>query len=158
MKTLVIYYSLGGSCSFIAEEIHKVLGADTLRLELQDDKKREGFAKFFWGGRMILAAAKPPLKPYTVTPDPYDLIIIGTPVWAGSPAPAFRTFFSDVKITNKKVAFFCCCGGGKGKTFDKLKAFLPGNTFAGEIEFIAPTRGNPREAADKLKAWLDAMA
>ncbi|MDR1949162.1 MAG: NAD(P)H-dependent oxidoreductase [Spirochaetaceae bacterium] len=154
MKILVVYYSLEGNCGFIAEEIKKILGADLLRLETVDEKRRAGLAKYVWGGRQVFTKAKPPLKPYAADIDAYDLIIIGAPVWAGSPAPALNSFLAQTRIANKKLALFCCCGGGKGAFFDKLKAALPGNTFAGEIAFTNPGKEDPQKAREQLKGWL----
>jgi flavodoxin len=153
MKTLIVYYSLDGNCGLIADILKSELNADVLKLETLDEKKRKGLARYFWGGRQVFTHAKPSLKPYSVSPDSYDLIIIGGPVWAGSPAPALNTFLEKTKITGKKTASFLCHAGGKGKAPEKLKAGLPGNTFAGEIDFINPLKGNREEIAARLREW-----
>jgi flavodoxin len=154
MKTLVIYYSYEGDCTLIAEYIKETVRADILELETEDEKKRTGLTKYIWGGRQVITHALPKLKPYTVNPDSYDLIIIGSPVWAGSPTPALNSFLAETRISGKKLALFCCHAGGKGKFFDKLKAALPGNTIAGEIDFINPARGNREGMVKKLEEWL----
>lgn len=155
MKTLVVYYSFDGNCEFIAGEIGKILGADLLRLETVDEKKRTGLAKFVWGGRQVFTHHKPPLKPYEVTVEAYDLIIIGAPVWAGSPAPALNSFLARTRIVNKRLALFCCCAGSQGTFFDTVKATLPGNTFIGEIGFISPAK-DPQKARERIAGWLEA--
>jgi flavodoxin len=155
MKTAVIYYSLDGSCALIAERIKTILGADLIRLQTADEKKRTGLVKYIWGGRQVMTGARPQLKPYRIDLNGYDLIILGTPVWAGSPAPALNTFLEEAKITGKRLALFCCHAGGKGRALDKLKAALPGNTIAGTIDFVSPGK-NPK-AAETLEPWLQTL-
>jgi flavodoxin len=53
---------------------------------------------------------KPVLYSFDKNPNDYDLIFIGTPVWAFSYAPAFNSFFDKIKIINKKIALFSCSG------------------------------------------------
>ena len=56
---------------------------------------------------------------YKKDPKKYDLIIIGTPVWAWTTTPAIRTYLTQNKP--KKVAFFCTSGGSKGKVFEDME-------------------------------------
>jgi flavodoxin len=153
VKILIVYYSLDGNSGLIADILKSEMNADVLRLETLDEKKRKGLARYFWGGRQVFTHANPPLKPYSVDPGAYDLIIIGGPVWAGSPAPALNTFIGETKITGRKIAIFLCHGGGKGNAPEKLKASLPGNTFAGVIDFSNPLKGNREEIAARLREW-----
>ncbi|MDR2370052.1 MAG: flavodoxin, partial [Treponema sp.] len=134
------------------------LGADLLELKLAEEKKRRGFAKYVWGGRQVFSRVKPALKPYTVKPEEYDLIITGGPVWAGSPAPALLAFLSETNITGKKAAVFCCHGGGKGKAVPKLKALLAGNTIIGEIDFKNPLKRGAETWASKAADWAKRLA
>jgi flavodoxin len=157
MKTLVIYYSYEGSCALIAKHIRGALQADMLELKTEDEKKRTGLVKYIWGGRQVITKKRPKLKPYVIDPDQYDLIIIGCPVWAGSPAPALNSFLGETKIRGKKLALFCCHAGGKGRFFDKLRAALSGNTIVGEIDFIKPARQDWDGAAKRLDAWLQGL-
>lgn len=53
MKTLIIYYSLEGSCRFTAERIAEALGADLLELKPLRSIKGERASKYFWGGRKV---------------------------------------------------------------------------------------------------------
>ncbi|WP_010257294.1 flavodoxin family protein [Treponema primitia] len=154
MKTLVVYYSYEGNSALVADQIKTALGAEILELKTEDDTKRTGFAKYLWGGKQVITHKTPKLKPYTVTIEDYDLIILGAPVWAGSPAPALQSFLGETKISGKKLALFCCHAGGKGKSLDKLKTLLPGNTIVGEIDFVNPA-GQDRAALTKqIAEWV----
>jgi len=157
MKTAVIYYSLEGSCALVAKIIKDALNADIFEIKTIDKKKRTGFAKFFWGGFQVIARKKPELEPLSIDINAYDLIILGTPVWAGSPTPPMFSFLSKTEITGKKIALFCCCGGGKGSVFDKLRRQLPGNTIVGEIEFINVAREESALLKQKIDEWVKTL-
>jgi len=157
MKTAVIYYSYGGSGALISDILKAELNADVFRIETLDSKIRKGFSLFFWGGGQVFMGKKPPLKPLSVDIGAYDLVIIGTPVWAASPAPAVASFLSKNSITGKKIALFCCHGGGKGKALDKLKALLNGNTFIGEIDFIYPAKTDSAALKQKITEWVKTL-
>lgn len=83
----------------------------------------------------------------------YDLLFIGTPVWAFRPVPAMSSFLESVSLTGKKMALFCCSGGVMGKTFDIMKGFLAGNTFLSAMHFVEPKRIRPKAAEDKACEW-----
>ena len=158
MRIGVIYFSYEGNCRLIAEQINAVVQGDVLALQLEEHKPRKGLAKYVWGGRQVVLNQRPALKPYTFDSTAYDLIIIGTPVWAGSPAPALDAFLEQTRIAGKKLALFCCCAGGKGKVFDKLKKRLPGNTFVGEIAFINPLKQDTEALVSKIRLWIEEIA
>jgi flavodoxin len=157
MKTLVVYYSYEGNCAVVAEELKKATGADVLELKTVDEKVRTGFAKYAWGGMQVMTHARPKLKPYTAAIADYDRIIIGGPVWAGSPAPALQSFIARTKTEGKKLGLFLCHAGGMGKAMDKLKALLPGNTIAGEIDFVNPAKLEKAEVAKRIAEWVEKL-
>jgi flavodoxin len=153
MKTVVIYYSCSGNTALMAEMIKTALKADVYEIKTEDQRKRKGFALFFWGGSQVFRNIKPALQPLPVDCGVYDLIILGTPTWAGSPAPALVSFIDKTKITGKKLAFFCSHGGGPGKTFKKLKALLQGNDFIGELDVKIPAVMDGDALKQKVEEW-----
>ncbi|MDR1324566.1 MAG: flavodoxin [Treponema sp.] len=154
MKAIVVYYSLDGNSHVIAERIKSTLGADTLKLELVESMPKQGFMKMFQGGKQALFGTMPALKPYRLDLDQYELLILGGPVWAGSPAPALMSFLQQTKFSGKKAALFCCHAGGKGMTFSKLRDALKDNTILGEIDFPNAGKQDTQELNAKLDAWL----
>ena len=154
MKTAVVFYSFDGNCAFIAEQIKNRLDVDVIQLQTKDEKRRGGFAKYFWGGSQVFMHKKPALKPYSFDPAAYGLIIIGAPVWAASPAPPLATFALEAKISGKKLALFLCHAGGRGKAMDKFKTMLTGNTIAAEADFINPLTGNREVVSRQIEEWL----
>ena len=152
MKILVIYYSFEGNTRFIAETIANSINADILELKAKEEIKANDFMKYVLGGRQVVMQMKPELLSFNENPENYDLIFIGTPVWAWTFAPAVRTLLSTLKLHNKKIALFCCHGGQPGKTFDKLKAFLNGNKILGEIDFMEPLN-NKEYNSNNAREW-----
>jgi flavodoxin len=153
MKTLIVYYSYDGNCAMVAGRLAAALGAETLRLETEDGRRRAGLAKYVWGGKMVVSHTHPALKPYAVKPEDYDLVVVGFPVWAGSPAPPILSFLSETKLAGKRTALFCCHGGGKGRALQKAGALLEGSTLAGEADFVNPSRGDPEKTAARIDEW-----
>jgi len=156
MKTAVVFYSLDGNCAFVADEIKKLLNADLVRLHTADEKKRGKIGKFFWSFGLMFSKKPPPLKPYSFDPSAYDLIIIGAPVWGGSPASPLRSFISDVKITGKKTAFYACHAGGMGEVFDKLKAGFAGNEIVSTTDFNNAVK-NAEKAKRQIADWVKGL-
>ncbi|HAX98170.1 MAG TPA: flavodoxin [Candidatus Atribacteria bacterium] len=157
IKTLVCYYTLEGNSRHIAKAIQQKLDADILELRIKSPYKYKGFLKYFIGGMQVILRSRPPLLPLGKDFRDYQLIIFGTPVWAGSYAPAFRTLFSSIELKKKKIAFFACCGGKAGKTFSNFKKVLKGNQFLGEIEFQEPLKNDPNGAKEKAQLWAQEM-
>ena len=134
-KKLVVYYSNGGNTKFIADNIAGSVGADVVELKPKKDIPK-GFLGMVIGGFQAKFRAKPALLSYDKDPENYDIIYIGTPIWAGTFAPALNTFFKNERLVNKRIAFFCCYSGNEGTSIEDVKEALYQNIFLGEIGFI----------------------
>ena len=154
MKSLIVYYSLGGNTKLIAEEIAREIDCDVIQLKLQKELPSKGFMKYVWGGKQVVFNEKPALEPFNIDVDNYDLIIMGTPVWAGKFASAFNTFFSEVSLKNKNIVLFCCYAGAEGKTFDSFKRKLEGNKVLGQMGFRDPLKKDREENIKKAREWI----
>jgi len=152
MRILVVYYSLTGNIKLLAEAIAAELGADLQELRPLKDQRPGGIGKYFWGGGQVIMKELPELYPLEKNPVDYDLVIIGTPVWAWTFAPTLRAFFAQTKLVGKKVALFCSSGGSSGKTLADMRAALPSNEFVGEIEFVEPIRKSAESVA-RVREW-----
>lgn len=107
MNLLIIYYSREGSTAQIARGLAQATGG-TLR-ELVDSRKMANGGMF----RALLATLFN-LGTTLVNPDytvePYDALVIMTPVWIGKPTPAVTTFIGNAALKGKKV-FIVAVGG-----------------------------------------------
>ncbi|MFA5104703.1 MAG: flavodoxin [Candidatus Margulisiibacteriota bacterium] len=151
-KTLVVFYSFEGNTRLLAEAIAGEIKADILELKVKDDIKSKGFMKYFWGGKQVFQKKSPELIPFDNDPNDYELIFIGTPVWAFTYAPAIRTLFTKIKLKDKKIALFCCHEGGPAKTLENMKKELEGNDIISENDFINVLK-NPQQNSLNAKLW-----
>lgn len=152
MKVLVVYYSMDGNTEYIAKRVAKTSGGELLRLELEKEAPSKGIRKFLWGGRQAMMGAKPPLKELAKDPNDYDVIFIGTPVWAWTVSPPVNSFFDGRDLSGKKVAFFATCDGNEGSTFEKMRMANKGGEVLGHESFEKVLKETPeRKAADAVK-------
>lgn len=157
MKILVVYYSFEGNTQLIGNTIASTVGADTLVLRPANEIKTKGFMKYVWGGTQVVMGKSPKLEPYKVNPQDYDVIFIGTPVWAWTYAPPLNTFLKESCILRKKIALFSCHGGQNGKTFEKMKEALARNEFIGQHDFFEPLLKDTDKNIEKAKNWSKEM-
>lgn len=155
MRVLTIFYSLEGNTRFIANSINEELKGDIKEIRPKKEIPNKGFKKFLWGGKQVMFSEKPEIEDISIDLNKYDLIVLGTPIWASNFAPVFNTFFQSYDIKDKKIALFCCHGGGKeGKAFIKFKERLNGNIFLGEAAFEDPLKKDSSNNAFKAKQWI----
>jgi len=153
VKKIVVYYSLEGNTKFIAEAIAETVDADVLQLRPKDELKPRGIMRILRGVAQVIAKKKPELHPFDKKCEEYDLLFIGTPVWAGGYAAPLATFFSTVNLTGKKVALFCTYGRNEGNALKNMGKVLEGNDILGEIGFKMPLKYDKDAAADEVKSW-----
>lgn len=158
MKNLVVYYSLEGNTKLIAETIRKEINADMLELRPEKQYPNKGFKKYFWGGKSVVFKEQPKLLNKWIDISIYDRVFIGTPVWAGTYAAPFNTFFNQHKLKNKEVALFACHGGGGAdKCLNNFKKELINNKIIGQIEFIDPLKKNKDENIQQAINWIKSL-
>ena len=122
MKILIAYYSRSGNTRAAAEKIRSFLGELSVSLwEIPEEGSRRGARGLI---RSCLEGIRK--KTSTIMPPPFrvrdfDLVVLGTPVWANSPASAVRAFCQAESGEFRKVAFLGTHGGGgTAKTFAQL--------------------------------------
>ena len=156
MKNLVIFYSLEGNTKFIAESISRKINADILELKPNKKYHNSGFKKYFWGGKSVIFKEKPEISSYDININNYDNVFIGTPIWVGTYAPPYNTFFDIEKINNKNIYLFACHGGGSAEKFyENVKQAIPNNNFKGQIDFNEPLKNNQEEVLNQIDTWLN---
>ncbi|MGA1873745.1 MAG: flavodoxin family protein [Thermoplasmatota archaeon] len=157
MKKLVVFYSLEGNTRLLAEDIAISIGADIMEIKTEKDMNSKGFFKFLIGGWQAIRGVKPPLKPMHKNPEEYEVIFIGTPIWAGRQSPAVKTFIEDHLPMGKKVAFFCTCNGNSGSALQNMRSISPESEFLGEKEFIAAPKEKRGETVASAMKWARSL-
>jgi flavodoxin len=158
-KAIVVYFSLEGNSKYVADIIVKYLEADTLRLITEKDYPKGNVSKYFWGGKSVVFGEKPKLVSYSFNADEYNLIIIGTPVWAGSFAPPIKTFLGENDLKNKKIALYACNSGGDAdKCFNKLKKEIPDCEVIATLALADPKVKQLEENSKMIKEFCNRIS
>ena len=109
MKKLVVFYSLSDNTDIAAKTIAKELKADLCRVE--EINKRNRFLAYLTGSFAAMRDKCSEIKPVASNVHDYDLIFLGSPIWASKPVPAINTFIGNTDFKNKKVIAFFTMGG-----------------------------------------------
>lgn len=155
MKKLVVYYSFEGDSKLIGDAIAEEIGADVLELKLVKEVTKKDYMKKYLGEKQVLMKTKPLLQPYNITPHDYDLIIIGTPIWSGTFAPAIRTFFTQEKFSDKMIGLYYCFTVKAGLISKHLRKELKHNVILDEIGFKDPLVTNADRGVERAKKWAN---
>lgn len=123
MRALVVFYSRSGNTRLVAHRLAQLLGCDVD--EIQTRTLRSGVFGYLRCLAEALAKHPAAILPSRVRPDDYDLVIVGTPVWASSSSSPVRAYLKAHRDQIHKVALFCTLGGaGEGKAFREMERTL----------------------------------
>jgi flavodoxin len=113
-QVLVVFHSSSGNTRKIAEAIAEALPADIEQIREVNprpvDIQGKEFGDFLNMGRVVLAAIAgraTPIEEAQHDPADYGLIVVGTPVYAGSVPGPVRAYIKRYRADFKEVAFFC---------------------------------------------------
>jgi len=152
MKALVVFYSRTGNTKSVAEMIAGELKADVA--ELVDKRGRGGLLGFLKAGRDAVKERITELEPLGHHPGDYDLIFLGSPVWASNPAPAVRTFVQSHDLSGKKVALFCTMNARGGEeACAALKELIRGAEVVGHLAVAMKKKAQDQLAAEVIQ-WV----
>lgn len=117
--TLIVYYSRTGATRTIARLLAERLGCDTE--ELIDTKNRAGLRGWVTCLLDGLLARETTLAPCQRDPGAYDLVIIGTPIWALNVSAPVRTYLEAQHTRLRDVAFFVTHNGiARARVFERM--------------------------------------
>ena len=127
MRVLIVYYSRTGVTKKACETIASAMEAVDASVELQveqivDRTDRSGVLGYARGGKDAMLKKATEIEPVEADVASFDLVVIGTPVWAFTCAPAMRTFCEQFAADLDSVAFVATMGGsGDEGAFDALE-------------------------------------
>jgi flavodoxin len=154
MNTLLVYYSRTGTTRKVGEHIAKLLDSEIE--EIVDLTNRNGPIGYLAGGRDATLGKITSIRALEKKPSKYGMIIIGSPVWAWTMAPAIRSFVHQNKpfLKGKKFAFFCTMGGsGDKQLFEHLEALLEEKPIA-TLSLLTKEIAKD-EYAEKIKEFVE---
>jgi len=125
MKVLMVYYSRTGVTKKTTEKIAELLREKAVEVEvveIVEAKKRTGVLGCLRTGKDAMRRHAAPIEPVKADPAAFDLVAIGTPVWAWSVSAPVRTFCQERGKDAQKLAFYCTMGGtGDKGTFEAMQ-------------------------------------
>jgi flavodoxin len=157
MKTCIIYHSYSGITRGVAEKVRKAWGGDLV--EVQPKEHYSKLTAYTLGCLRARKEDRDPIIPEKIDVSSFDLIVIGTPVWAWKATPAINAAIAALEgCEGKSAVIFATCGSQSGDTLPILRKALEskGVKVAGEIAFTRKEIGDDQKI-DELIA-LDTAA
>lgn len=143
-KVLVVFHSSSGNTKKVAEAIAEALSADVEQIREVNprpvDIKGKGLGNFFNVGRVVFGAITGRTTPIEESEHDladYDLVLIGTPVYANSLPMPVRAYIVRHRPKFKDVAFFCT-GEAPNKRIFQLMEKACGKSPRAVRDFRAP--------------------
>lgn len=123
MSILVAYYSRTNVTKKVAEAIASQLDADIE--EIVPKVKYEGKIGYMRGGKDAISEKIIDLDSLKYNPADYDLVYLGTPVWAGKAATPVISYIKQNEGSFNDVKFFVTAGGsGFEGTIEQLGKYV----------------------------------
>lgn len=160
MKTLILYYSQArGNTRRIARMIQKYTGANIAEIETvvsytgsYDDIVNQGQEE-------VNSGFMPEIKPLSVNLSDYDRIILGTPTWWYTMAPAMKTFLNQYDLSEKNIILFQTHGGWEGHVFKDMKSMIKGNvTEEFAVQFDSTGGSQLITPIPEIEVWIRSIA
>ncbi|MBN1166868.1 MAG: metalloregulator ArsR/SmtB family transcription factor [Methanospirillaceae archaeon] len=157
LNACVIFYSYTGITRGVAEKIGNACGCDLV--PVQTKKEYSSFSAYTTGVFRSRKGACDPIIPEEIDVSGYDLLVIGTPVWAGKPTPAINAVVQAFSgCEGKKALIFVTSCGIPGEALPLLKAALAkrGVSVIGEISLTKNEIGNPEDGNSLIEQVIAA--
>lgn len=155
-KTLIAFYSYTGNTRKLASQIHTTIGGDIVEIETVALYEGEYNSVVNQGQDEVNSGYKPPIKALSVQLDKYDTIILGTPVWWYTVAPAVLTFLTENNFVGKKIIPFATNGGWIGHTFKDIKELCPDSEVKNEIN-IKYSGDKLSTSMKEIEKWMEVI-
>lgn len=155
MKVLVVFYSRTGTTRKLATAIGAGCRADIE--EIRDVRSRKGILRGWWRSILeVRRGSETPILPTEKHVEDYDLVVVGTPVWASSISSPLRTWLNRHRRELKRVAVLVTQGGRGGDKAIAQLTTLFGLTPAAELIVNARdvASGAYRQRLDEFVARL----
>ena len=114
MKSIIIYYSYNGNTKKVSYVLSEYLKPQS-EIEFIELKGLDESHSFFGQCQRAFRHKKAVIPEVNLDLRSYDLICMGTPVWAFGPAPAMNTYLDKCSgLEGKPIILFSTYGSGTG--------------------------------------------
>mgnify|MGYP000872192041 FL=1 len=123
MNACYIYHSYSGTTRRVAERVRAACGGDCI--EVVPRRSYHALTAYTLGCMRARNRECDPIDPEVIDVSGYDLIVIGTPVWAFRATPAINAAIAALKgAEGKNALVFATCGGQPGETIPLVREAL----------------------------------
>lgn len=157
-KTLVVYYSWScGNTEKIAEQLADVCDADIARIETVVPYPEDYQETVDQGQREVNAGFMPEIENLEYNPADYDVIVIGSPTWWYTMAPAVKTFIAENDFSGKTVVALSTNGSWPGNVTADIEDACAGASFgpALEVQFDSTGGDHQETPQSQVDAWIE---
>lgn len=157
-KTLVVYYSWScGNTEKIAEQLADACDADIARVETVVPYPEDYQETVDQGQREVNAGFMPEIENLEYNPADYDVIVIGTPTWWYTMAPAVKTFITENDFSGKTVVALSTNGSWPGNVTADIEDACAGASFGPALEVQFDSTGGDRQETpqSQVDAWIE---
>ena len=152
-KVLIAYFSASGITKKVAENIAKATDADLFEIAPEIPYTDADLNWRDKNSRSTLEMKDKNCRPAMASkPDvsPYDVILVGFPVWWYREPSIIDTFMESADFTGKTVVPFCTSGGsGLGDSAKNMQSLAPG------AKVYNGKRFSTASSFDELKKWVE---
>ena len=158
-KKLIVYYSMDGNTKMIAKMIHEKTGADMVMLNTVIPYTGTDEEIVQQGREEVNRGHLPDLEPLPVHLAEYDTIILGTPTWWYTMAPAVHSFIRRNNLSGKAVIPFQTHAGWPGHTLQDIEAAAKGAQVRNgkQIQFSAQEFGKLVTPEKEVREWIETL-
>jgi flavodoxin len=153
MPTCIIFHSYSGITRGIAEKVGESCGGRLI--EVAPRKPYNRLTVYLAGGRRAMKGESDPIDPEKIDVSSCDLLVIGTPVWAGNPTPVINAAVAGLEnCGGKKAVLFATCGVQAGKTLEVMTRALASRDVAVQAGVVFSRRdiGNENRMQELVAA------
>ncbi len=149
MKSMIAYYSYTGHAKSVAERLANELKTRG-PVSIERIKPIKEIDTFLGQCSAAFGRKRAELGPgVTFDLSPYDLVVIGCPVWAFAPVPVINTYLDKASgIQGKRALVFLTSGSGAGvaRCFKSIRNVLESKGISHISELNIPDRRSNDEA------------
>ena len=154
-KILVAYFSESGNTKSVAEKFQAKTGADIFEIKTVTPYPRDYNTLTEIAKKQIQGGEKVVLKE-NIDITPYDVVIVGTPAWWYTMAPAVKTFLEENNFEGKEIVTFVTHGGGGGYNIAQEMHQYAKGSVSNAKPFVIYGRGGASVDKD-IEDWLQTV-
>ncbi len=139
MKIAYLFFSYTGNTRFIAEKMQQACGGDLI--PVLTTRRYSTFTAYTVGALRSRQEEADPIRPEEIDVSGYDLLVIGSPVWAWKPAPPTQSLVTALRGSEgKRAVIYVTCGHQAGEALPLMERWLDsrGITVVSQMAFTKP--------------------